>query len=126
MGTFRYPIEIAARPEGPYERVEALVDTDSIYTWVPSSIMRRLDLAPTARQPFLLADGRQIDRDIVEAVVRIDGRSFHTICVFADEGDQVLLGSVTLEQFGLAADPVNKRLVPMPVLPAMTGRPLNA
>ena len=121
MGVFRYPIEIAARPEGSYERVEALVDTGSLYTWVPSGLLRGLGLAPTAKRSFVLADGRVIERDVVEAVIRLDGQTAHTICVFAGEGDQVLLGAVTLEQFALAADPVNKRLVPMPAIPAMAG-----
>jgi len=119
MGAFRYPVEIAARPEGPYEPLDAWVDTGSVYTWIPSPILRRLGLNPTGKRPFLVADGRIIQRDIVEAVVRVDGEVAHTICVFGDEGDQVLLGAYTLEGLGLAADPVNKRVVPMPVIPAM-------
>ena len=119
MGVFRYSIEIAARPEGPYEQFEALVDTGSLYTWVPTSVLKKLGLAPTIKRAFQVADGRIIERDVTEAVIRLDGESVHTLCVFADDSDQVLLGAVTLEQFALAADPVNKRLVPMPAIPAM-------
>jgi clan AA aspartic protease len=119
MGVFRYPIEIAARPEGPFEREDALVDTGSLYTWVPSGVLRRLGVNPTTTRSFQLADGSVVDRDVAEAVVRLDGQAVHTICVFADDTDQVLLGAVTLEQFALAADPVNKRLLPIPAIPAM-------
>ena len=120
MGVFRYPIEIAARPEGPYERLDALVDTGSLYSWVPSKLLRQLGLAPSGKRQFQLADGRIVARDVVEAVIRLDDQIVHTICVFTDESDQVLLGAVTLEQFALAADPVNKRLVPMPAIPAVS------
>ncbi|MFQ5880105.1 MAG: aspartyl protease family protein [Dehalococcoidia bacterium] len=123
MGVFRYPVEIAPHPEGPYEQFNALVDTGSLYTWVPSAILRRLGLGPTGKRPFLVADGRIIERDVTEAVIQIDGQRAHTICVFTDERDQVLLGAYTLEGFGLAADPVNKRLVPMPAIPAVVVNP---
>lgn len=36
-----------------------------------------------------------------------------TIVVFADEGRPSLLGAYTLEGFGLAPDPVNRRLIPV-------------
>ncbi len=34
--------------------------------------------------------------------------------LFGDEGSLPLLGAYTLEGFGLAADPVGKRLIPVP------------
>ena len=125
MSAFQYPIEIAARPEGPYEHLDAWVDTGSVYSWVPSPVLQRLGLSPTGQRPFQVADGRLIERDIVEAVVKIDGQAAHTICVFGGEQDLVLLGAYALEGLGLAADPVNKRLVPMPVIPALTASPTS-
>ncbi len=97
-----------------------MVDTGSLYTWVPARLLRQLGLSPTDSISFFMADGQTIERDAVEAVLRLDGRVRHTICVFADKKDQILLGAVTLEQFGLAVDPVNKRLVPMPAVPAVS------
>ena len=102
VSAFQYPVEIAARPEGPFEHLDPWVDTGSVYTWVPSSVLQRLGLSPTGQRSFQVADGRIIERDIVEAVVKIDGQTAHTICVFGGEQDMVLLGAVTLEQFGLA------------------------
>ncbi len=123
MGVFRYRIRIAARPEGPYEEIEPLVDTSSMYTFVPSAIISRLGLTSTDTRPFQLADGRIIERNVVEAVVQIDGRRAHTICVIGGERDQVLLGAYTLEGLALAVDPVNERLVPMPAIPAVSATP---
>ena len=48
--------------------------------------------------------------------VRIDGRVQPTIAVFGEPGSEPLLGVFTLEGFRLAADPVNRRLVPVPAL----------
>ncbi len=120
MGIFRYPIEIAARAEGPFRKVDAMVDTGSVYTWVPGNLLRELGLSPTDKFEFFMANGDKIERDAVEAVMRLEGRIRHTVCIFGGDKDQILLGAYTLEGFALAADPVNKRLVPMAALPAVT------
>lgn len=116
MGTFHYPVEIAATPQGPYGALDAVVDTGAFYTWIPASILRRLGIAPHDRRAFLLADGRQLERDVGRAWARAAGREESTIVVFGDEGTEPLLGAYTLEGLALAADPVNRRLVPMPRL----------
>lgn len=46
--------------------------------------------------------------------MRLDGRTRPTVCVIDDAAPHALLGAVTLEEFGLAADPVNRRLIPAP------------
>lgn len=114
MGTFFQTIEIAASPGGPFEAVEALVDTGASYTLVPIPILEGLGISPLERQPFVLADGRRVEYDIAQVRVRIDGRERFTVCIFGDEGSVPLLGAVTLEEFGLGVDPINKRLIPVP------------
>ncbi len=47
--------------------------------------------------------------------MRLDGRIRPGVCVVGDDGTEPLLGAVTLESFGLAADPVNRRLVSAPL-----------
>ena len=114
MGTFFQTIEIAASPNGPFESVEALVDTGASYTWIPSLILLRLRLAPLFRRQFTLADGTTIERSVTQIVVRLEGQPLFTICIFGDDSLMPLLGAVTLEEFGLSVDPVNKRLIPVP------------
>jgi len=41
-----------------------------------------------------------------------DGRTLHTVCLFGDAGDLDVLGAYTLEGFGLAVDPVQRKLIP--------------
>ena len=118
MGTFTYRIGLAASYDGPFEELDALVDTGSLYSWVPRSVLERLSIAPTDKRAFQMANGEVIQRDIAEPVIRIDERTVHSICVFADPTDLVLLGAYTFEGFALAVDPGNKRLVPMPMVPA--------
>ena len=116
MSTFHVTMEIGDPQAQRWQAVEALVDTGASYTWVPASILHGLGVEPSFRFPFELADGRRIERDMAETKVRLDGRERTRIVVFGDEGTQPLLGADTLEGFGLAADPINHRLIPVPGL----------
>ncbi|HAZ31408.1 MAG TPA: hypothetical protein DCY61_01705 [Dehalococcoidia bacterium] len=115
MGTFFQTIEIAASLSGPFEAIEVLVDTGASYTWIPSPALSRLDTVPLFREQFILADGSIIEREATQIVVRLKDRSLFTICIYGDEGSMPLLGAVTLEEFGLGVDPINKRLIRVPL-----------
>ena len=116
MGTFWVDLEIGDPDNTRFERVNALVDTGSTYSVMPASLLAQLDVARVDRQRFILANGQHIHRDIGETSVRIDGRIRTTLVVFSDEESQALLGAYTLEAFSLAADQVNRRLVPVDAL----------
>jgi len=113
MGAFNVQFEIGD-PEGQrWLSLEGLVDTGSTYTWIPRNVLERLDLPPRLTREFETPDGRVITRDLAVAMARLDGEALPTLVVFADPGDSVLLGVVTLEEFGLGVDTVNRRLVPV-------------
>jgi len=114
MGIFRYRIEIAASPAGPFETLEAIVDSGAAYTQAPRSLLQRLGVRPIDRATFVLANGQPTECDIGEAAIRIDGCVRTNVVVFGEEGTPSLLGAFTLESFLLAPDPVNKRLIPVP------------
>ena len=59
------------------------------------------------------ADGRRLELPLTEIRFTIDGRSLTTPCLISAREAPALLGAVTLEAFGLAADPVQKTLVPV-------------
>ena len=111
MGSFRVEIEIGDSQGERWETVEALVDTGSSYTWAPAEMLGRLRLRPQFRREFETADGRVIEREMAVAMARWDGQALPTLVVFGDEGSSALLGVVTLEEFGLGVDPVNRRLI---------------
>jgi len=116
MGTFRYPLGVGDPEATRFETVEALVDTGASYTMVPAPLLRRLGVTAHDRVVFFLADGRQIERDVGQTWVRIDGRSVITLVVFGDEGSDPLLGAYTLEGLRLGVDPANQTLVRTPGL----------
>ena len=113
MGAFNVQFEIGDANGQRWLSLEGLVDTGSTYTWVPSDELERLHLERRFKREFETADGRVIARDMAVAMVRLDGETLPTLVVFADPGDSVLLGVVTLEEFGLRVDTVNRRLVPV-------------
>ncbi len=116
MGTFNVTIEVAAGTDGPFEPVEAMVDTGATFTVAPASILHRLGVEVTRHVGFVLADGTRIERDAGWMVVRVDGQESPSPVVFGEEGAPALLGAVTLEVLLLGVDPVNQRLVPVDAL----------
>jgi clan AA aspartic protease len=113
MGSFNVAFEIADESGGQWTALEGLVDTGSTYTWVPRDTLETLGIRPRTTREFETADGRVIARDLALVQVRLDGEALPTLVVFADPGDSVLLGVVTLEEFGLGVDPVKRKLVPV-------------
>ena len=116
MGTFRVSLEIGDPAGRHYETVEALVDTGAMYTTVPAPLLEHLGVVPHVLDTFILADGRRVDRDIGRTWVRVDGRVELTLVVFGEPESPSLLGAYTLEGLRLAADPVGRRLIPVPGL----------
>lgn len=112
MGTFRYSMEVGRSDTGPFEQVEAVVDPGATFSLFPRSLLARLGVSPVEQREFTLADSRRIVRDIAIVSVRLEGRTRPTVSVVGEDGGPSLLGAVTLETFGLAANPVNRRLIP--------------
>jgi predicted aspartyl protease len=116
VGTFRVNIEVGDQAGQRYETVEVLVDTGATYTTLPAPLLERLRVSPHTRAQFVLADGRQVEKAIGRTWVRIDGGAELTLVVFGEPGAPALLGAYTLEGLRLAADPVGRRLIPVPGL----------
>ncbi len=119
MSTFTAPVEIGDSEGRTWAQIDAIVDTGSTYTWVPRDILDSLGVRARFRREFETADQRVVTRDLAITMSRLNGQEMPTIVVFADEGGVPLLGAYTLGGFGLAADPVNGRLIPVRAL-AMT------
>ena len=85
MKTSHHRIELAADPAGPFESLDALVDSGATYTLIPRPMLTRLGVAPIDVQTFVIADGSRLERELGEAVVRIDGRTRTTVVVFGDD-----------------------------------------
>ena len=116
MGTFNVQFEIG-NPDGQkYETVEAMVDSGATFTFIPQSMLKRMGVQPLHKMTFEIADGTQMERDLGQTWVNLDGKRLISPVIFGDDHAPPLLGAVTLEIFGLGIDPVNSRLIPVPSL----------
>ncbi|MDP3063307.1 MAG: retroviral-like aspartic protease family protein [Chloroflexota bacterium] len=113
MGTFSVSVQVGSVAGPTYQTVEALVDTGATYAVLPSNTLHSLGIQPVERFPFELADDRVVEYEVGHARVRLDGRERIVLVVFGPESATPLLGATTLELFGLGADPVGQRLVPV-------------
>ena len=116
MGHFRVSVQVGRRGGERFAPLDALVDTGATYTWVPRDVLDGVGAVPEDERPFVLADGREVRYPVAWAQIRIGGREQPTIVVFGTPGSEPILGVVTLEEFLLAADPVHRRLIPVPGL----------
>jgi predicted aspartyl protease len=94
------------------EELEVLVDTGASYSWFLRDRLEALGIQPTGKMRFRTIDGRVLERDVAPVFVRSDGHVGGDTIVVAESGDSEVLGAHTLESLGLAADPVQKKLIP--------------
>jgi hypothetical protein len=121
MGLFRIDVELARPGRGArwYSVPAVFVDSGSEMTWLPADLLRASSITVFKRdQPFVMADGRQITRDVGIGVLR--SGEFKTVdeIVFAQPGDLSLLGARTLEGFNAVVDLRRRRLVAAGPMPA--------
>ena len=77
---------------------------------------KALKLKPKREATFTLADGTSIKRGISECHITLPQGDGHTPVILGEEGDEPLLGVVTLEILGLILNPFNRTLQPMRML----------
>jgi aspartyl protease family protein len=94
------------------EELELLVDTGASYSWFMRERLEALGIQPTGRMQFRTIDGRVLERNVAPVFVRSDGHVGGDTVVVAESGDAEVLGAHTWESLGLAANPVQKRLIP--------------
>jgi predicted aspartyl protease len=122
MGTFRVGCKVVniadAKKWATVEKL--LVDTGSDYTWLPAKVLEKIGVERIKKDIVLtMANGQSITRSAGYAIIHSD--KFQTVdeVVFAEPGDQLLLGARTMEGFNARVDPKQKKLVAAgPVLAA--------
>ena len=117
MGVFRVRARVwNPLDPGRFRDVELLVDTGATYTVMPCDVLEDLGIGVLRRVRLRLADGRVVERPVGEVGIEIEGyRASAAPVVFGDPGVYIL-GSVTMEQLGLAPDPITKKLKPIEAL----------
>jgi predicted aspartyl protease len=113
MGTFSVKMR-AWNPvqSGSVEEFEALVDTGASFGWISRARLERIGVASCRKMGFRTIEGRVLERDMATVYVATDIYSVPDVVVIAEEGEMEVIGAHTIEGLGMAADPVQKRLVP--------------
>jgi len=101
------------------EKLEFLIDSGTVYSVVPSTILQKLGIQPLTEQEFRLADGTKIVRKKGGAVFKYGDRIGVSDVIFGEEGDSILLGAFTLEALGFSLDPLRRELRPLPMIIAL-------
>ena len=111
VSVFYHPVELIGADGVSSRTIEAIVDTGASYLSIPATLLAELGIEPTERETFVLADGREAERDIGEVRVRILGRTATTGVIFGIGSDPILLGAHALESVRLAVDPRSESLI---------------
>ncbi len=101
---------------GKSRDVEFLVGSGAAYTLLPKKVCREFKLKPMREMNFSLADGTTIKRKISEIRFEYKGLYGTTPVIIGEEGDEPLLGALTLETLGLVLNPFKRELVPMKMM----------
>jgi len=107
---------IEGQVQGPNSKtvtVRFLVDSGASYSLLAMKDWQALGLQKKRTATFSLADGTQIERGISECHITIPQGEGHMPVILGEEGDEPLLGVVTLEILGLVLNPFNRTLQPM-------------
>ena len=119
MGSFSAKLKVwnSNSPE-KVEELEAMVDTGAAFSWIHRERLERLGAVTLRRIGFRAIDGSIIERDTAAVWVGSNGFTAPDIVVMAERNDMEVIGVHTIEGLGLAADPVQKKLIPT-VMPAL-------
>src|ERR1043166_1158901 len=130
MGTFTVGclIKNPTNRERSVRIPKLMVDTASEATWVPRKRLEEAGIESEKRQPFQMANGQWIYRDVGYGLIRVSDRETIDEVVFAEAGDYVLLGARALEGLMLWVDTREKRLIKIEAHPVakvvVPGKPL--
>ena len=111
MGVFRVAIEVGNPQGGDMVGVAAIVDTGSVHTMLPESLLTQMRIEPMLQKSFRFADGNEQIRDVGLCRIAWQDERFDCPVIFGPE-EQYLMGATTLEIFDLAVEPGEHRQVP--------------
>src|SRR6266404_5931459 len=116
MGMFQVKVKVA-NPAQPGRSFEEMfwVDTGALYTFVPEDRLASIGIKPLRARELILAEGRRDRRLLGEASLTVPelGETLTCPVIFAPVNSLYLLGATAMENFGVQADPTERRLKPI-------------
>ena len=117
MGTFSTKLRVSnPHDASKAEELEVLVDTGAAFSWVGRMRLERIGVGPSRRMQFPTIEGRILERDVAIVYVAANGYPVPDLVVMAEPGEGEVLGAHTMEGLGVAADTVQRKLVPAVML----------
>lgn len=102
-------VEALDRPGSSLE-VRFLVDTGAIDCLMPESTLRRVGVQPEGRAIYELADGQTVELTFGRVRIRFLDTVAVAKIIFGPEHAEPLLGTIALEDAGVAVDPASQTL----------------
>ena len=96
--------------------VEALVDTGAVHLCIPERVAIQLDLDELEKRQVTVANGSTHLVPYVGPIVTAFGRR-HCYTGAMVLGDEVLLGSIPMEDMDLVVQPLTREVIPNPANP---------
>ena len=112
LGTFSVDFTIWNPDRTQSSVLTGLVDTRVLKTVVPAQILDDLAIEKRYTEGFILSDGSRQELAIGWVEMKLQGETRYSHIVFGPDPDTIILGSMTLTVFALAADSENLRLIP--------------
>jgi clan AA aspartic protease len=116
MGMFKQKVRISnTKDEAKWFDEEFWVDTGALYSFIPEDFLEKIGFEPLESRSMVFADGRVGRYPFGYCNFQIEGIQSVNTCpvVGGAKGSMFLLGATALENFGLEADPINKKLNPI-------------
>lgn len=93
-----------------------MVDSGAIYSVVDKKVLKELKIKPFSEKEFFLANGQSVTRKLGGLVYEYGGEKGYAPVIFGEPGDSNLMGAVTLEALGLVLDPLQRKLLNLPMV----------
>ena len=118
MGIIHVTVSVAnlKQDQPPYE-ADFLVDTGAIDCLAPASSLAAAGIEVEGRDVYELANGEVVEYPFGFARVSFMGSETVAQIIFGPEGCEPILGTVALENTGIAVDPVSRTLGRMAAKP---------
>ena len=116
MGMFKKKVKVAnPHDTSRYFVEEFWIDTGALYSFIPEDYLEQIGFEPSETRSMVFADGRVGRCPFGYCNFEIEGIEAMNVCpvVAGTRGSMFLLGATALENFGVEADPVNKKLNPV-------------
>ena len=112
VGTFSVDFIISNPATDQSRALNGMVDTGAAYSVVPGAILAEMGVEAGYTEPFVLADGSEVELAVGWVAMELDGKRRPVHVVFGPDDETILVGAMSLEAFALAADARNGRLIP--------------